>query len=146
MSAPAAFRRIKGGSAPCIRLRPAWLRPFVGALAIAAHVAVLGGFAKSADDKITPLSAITVDIVPEGETVTETSEAPTLDAASVVATAPPVLAAPDPQTSDHPKADEPVKEVAPAAPVPDVAPPPPKIESPDAPPVAIESPQPELVV
>ncbi|MGA2495436.1 MAG: energy transducer TonB [Roseiarcus sp.] len=127
-------------------MRPAWLRPFVGALAITAHIAVLGGFARSADDKITPLSAITVDIVPEGETVTETSEAPTLDAASVVATAPPVLAAPDPQTSDHPEADEPVKEVAQAAPVPDVALPPPKIESPDAPPVAIERPQPERLI
>ena len=115
MSAPAAFYRIKRGNAPRIRLRPAWLRPFVGALAIAAHVAVLSGFARSADDKITPLSAITVDIVPEGEAVTETSEVPTLDAAPVVAPAPPVLAAPDPQTSDHPDADEPVKEVAQAA-------------------------------
>jgi protein TonB len=141
MSTPAAFRRIKGGKAPRARLRPAWLRPFVGALAIAAHVAVLSGFARSADDKITPLSAISVDIVPEGETVTETSEVPTLDAASVVAAAPPVLAAPDPQTSDRLEADEPVKAVAPAAPVPDVALPPPKIEILDAPAVAIEPPQ-----
>jgi protein TonB len=146
MSAPAAPDRIEGGKALRIRLRPAWLRPFVGALAIAAHIAVLGGFARSADDKITPLSAITVDIVPEGETVTETSEVPIPDAASIVTPAPPVLAAPDPQTSDHPEADEPAKEVAQAAPVADLAEPPPKIESPDAPPLPVERPQPENAV
>jgi protein TonB len=146
MNTCVARDRIEGAKALRFRLRPTWLRPFVGALAIAAHIAVLGGFARSADDKMTPLSAITVDIVPEGETVTETSEVPILDAAPVVAPAPPVLAAPDPQTSNHPEADEPVKEVAHAAPVPDLAEPPPKIESPDAPPLPVERSQPEKIV
>jgi len=146
MSAPTAPDRAEGGMAPRVRLCPAWLRPFVGALAIAAHVAVLSGFARSADDKVTPLSAITVDIVPEGETVTETSQAPSPDAAPVVAPAPPVLAAPDPLPSDHPDAEEPARQVAQAAPVPDLAQQPPKIESPDAPPLPIERPQPEKII
>jgi periplasmic protein TonB len=126
-------------------LRPPWLRPVAMGLVVAAHLAALGGFAWFATDKITPLDEIKVEIVPQGETVTETSTVPTPEAAPVVTPDPAVLASPDPQMRDDPDVAKPVEQMTQAEPAPDLALPPPKIENPDAPPVAVERPQPQKI-
>lgn len=126
-------------------LRPAWLRPLTATLVIAVHAAALGGFVWFASEKITPLDEIRVEIVPQGETVTETSTVPTPESAPIVTLAPAELTSPDPETRDDLDLTKPVEQMAEAEPVPDFVLPPPKIENPDAPPVAPERPKPQKI-
>lgn len=126
-------------------LRPPWLRPIAMGLVVAAHIAALGGFTWFAAEQITPLDEIKVEIVPQGETVTETSTVPTPEAAPALTPDPAVLASPDPEMRDDPDVTKPVEQMTQAEPVPDLALPPPKIENPDAPPVAVERPQPQKI-
>ncbi len=61
-----------GGGTPKNLVRPVWLRPLVMTLVIGAHLAALVGFGWFLAEKITPLDEIRVELVPQGETVTET--------------------------------------------------------------------------
>jgi len=126
-------------------LRPAWLRPLATALVIAAHVGALGGFLWFAAERITPLDEIRVEIVPQGETVTETRTVPTPEAAPVISAEPAVLASPDPEMRDDPQLAKPVEQMAQDEPVPDLALPEPKIDSPQAPPLPIDRPKPQRI-
>jgi len=135
----------KGSARPHGHLRPAWLRPFAIALVIAAHVGALGGFIWFATEKVTPLDEIRVEIVPQGETVTETSTVPTPEAAPVISAEPAVLASPNPEMRDDPQLAKPVEQMAQDEPVPDLALPEPKIDSPEAPPLPIERPKPQKI-
>ncbi|MGO8845838.1 MAG: TonB family protein [Methylocella sp.] len=134
-----------GGGKPKNLVRPVWLRPFVMTLVIAAHLAALVGFGWFLAEKITPLAEIRVELVPQGETVTETSTVPTPEAAPVISADQAVLASPDPQMNDDPNVSKPLEQMTQAEPVPDLALPPPKIESPDAPPLPIERPKPQKI-
>ncbi|HUZ91400.1 MAG TPA: TonB family protein [Methylocella sp.] len=133
------------GAAPQNLARPVWLRLLVMTLVISAHIMVLVGFGWFLAEKITPLDEIHVELVPQGETVTETSTVPTPESAPVISADPAVLASPDPQMNDDPNVSKPVEQMAQAEPVPDLALPPPKIESPDAPPLPIERPKPRKI-
>jgi periplasmic protein TonB len=128
-----------------VSLRPAWLRPLLVAFIVTIHIAALGGFVWFEAEKITPLQEITVEVMPQGETVTETSTVPTPESAPQVAPARPVLAAPDPQMRDDPEIVEPAAPPPSTLPVADLALPPPKTEAPDAPALPIEHPQPQKV-
>jgi len=134
-----------GNLCPHGHLRPAWLRPLVIALVIAAHVAALGGFIWFAEEKVTPLDEIRVELVPQGETVTETSTVPTPEAAPVISADPAELVSPDPEMRDDPDLAKPVEQMAQDEPVPDLALPEPKIDSPEAPPLPIERPKPQKI-
>jgi len=131
-------------TAPVPRIKPFWVRPFACVLVVAAHGLLLFGYLQFAEEKITPLQEISVEI-PQGETVTETSTMPTPEAAPVVSPDQAVLASPDPEEHDDPTASKPSEQMATAEPVPDLALPPPKVENPDAPPVAIERPKPDKI-
>jgi periplasmic protein TonB len=124
-----------------VRLRPIWLRPVVLFLVVAAHAAALLSFVRVTDDKITVLTDIAVQIVPEGETVTETSSVPTPDVAPVVTADQAVLASPLPARQDAPDIQQAKKEAEQTAAPPEITAPPPKIESEDAPPIPLEQPQ-----
>lgn len=126
-------------------LHPVWFRPVTAGLVVAGHVAALAGFVWFAAEKITPLNEIRVEIVPQGETVTETSTVPTPESAPTVTLEPAELTSPDPEMRNDPDVAKPVEQMAEAEPVPDLALPPPKIENPDAPPLPVERPRPQKI-
>ncbi|HTV32963.1 MAG TPA: TonB family protein [Methylocella sp.] len=130
---------------PLHALRPAWLRPVVSACVIGVHVAALGGFLWLAANQITPLDEIKVEIVPQGESVTETSTVPTPEASRVVTQDQPIFASPELTERDDPLDTMPSQHLAQPQPTPDLALPEPKVESPDTPPVAIEHPKPRKI-
>jgi protein TonB len=110
-------------------------------LVVAAHTGALLSFVRVTDDKITVLTDIAVQIVPEGETVTETSSVPTPDVAPVVTADQAVLASPLPAPQDAPDIQQAKKETEQKAAPPEIMAPPPKIESEDAPPLPVEQPK-----
>jgi periplasmic protein TonB len=124
-----------------VRLRPLWLRPVVLLLVVATHAAALLSFVRATNDQITVLSDIAVQIVPEGETVTETSSVPTPDVAPVVTADQAVVASPMPAPQDAPDVQQTKKETEQKAAPPEITAPFPKIESEDAPPIPVERPK-----
>jgi protein TonB len=127
--------------AAAARLRPLWLRPAVLLVVVATHAAALTSFARVRNDQITVLSDIAVQIVPEGETVTETSSVPTPDVAPVVTADPAVLASPMPAPQDAPDIQQARKETERKAAMPEIMTPLPKVVSEDAPPLPVEQPK-----
>ena len=126
-------------------LRPAWLRPFFIGLTIAAHVGLLTGLPWLASEKLTPLDDIQVELVAQGETVTETATVATPEAAPVVTPDQAVLAAPELTEHDDPMPAKPAETIAKSDPVPDLALPAPKVEAPEAPALPEEKPKPDKV-
>jgi periplasmic protein TonB len=124
-----------------VRLRPLWLRPAVLLLVVAGHAGALLSFVRVTNDQVTVLSDIAVQIVPEGETVTETSSVPTPDVAPVVTADQAVVASPLPAPQDAPDIQQARKETEQKAAPPAIMAPPPKIESEDAPPIPVEQPK-----
>jgi protein TonB len=108
-------------------------------VALGAHAAILIGFIAFVVDKPTPLEDVRVELVPQGETVTETSVSPTPDAAPTFALDPTPAAAPDPTLREDPDVAKP-KERAPAETADLLSAPLPQIEASDAPPIAVEQP------
>jgi periplasmic protein TonB len=142
MSAFAAHREAPPvPSERAVRLRPFWLRPVVLLLVVAAHAGALLAFVRTANNQVTVVSDIAVQIVPEGETVTETSSVPTPDQAPVVTADQAVLSSPMPAPQDAPDIQQAKKETEQTAAPPEIMAPPPKIESEDAPPIPIEQPK-----
>jgi periplasmic protein TonB len=119
--------------------RPAWLRPAAIGVALGVHAAILFGFIAFVVDKPTPLEDMRVELVPQGETVTETSVSPTPDAARTFALDPTLSASPDPTLREDPDVAKP-KENARAETADLLSAPLPQTEAPDAPPVAVEQP------
>jgi periplasmic protein TonB len=128
-----------------VRLRPIWLRPAILLLVVGAHIGALLSFVRVTDDKITVLTDIAVQIVPEGETVTETSSVPTPDVAPVVTADQAVLASPQPAPQDAPDVQRAKKETEQTAAPPEIMAPPPKIEAEDALPIPLEQPKAQRV-
>ncbi|QGM99994.1 TonB family protein (plasmid) [Methylocystis parvus] len=91
----------------------------------------------------TPLDEIHVEIVPQGETVTETSSEPTPEAAPVASDDPALAASPDPAIHEDPDVSIPLEKTTPIATASELAAPLPKIQSPDAPQLAVARPRPE---
>lgn len=119
--------------------RPVWLRPMAVGVAVAAHVVLFAAFIVFVAEKITPIDEVRVELVPQGETVTETSVSPTPEAAPTFALEPVVAASPDPTLREDPDVTKP-REEAHAETSDLLSAPLPQIESPDAPPLAIEQP------
>ena len=122
-----------------IVVRPPWLRPLAITLAIGAHAAIFAAFIVFVAEKVTPLEDVRVELVPQGETVTETSVSPTPDAAPTFALDSVPSAAPDPTLREDPDVAKP-KERARAETADLLSTPLPQIEAPDAPPIAVEQP------
>ncbi|GAB1715828.1 MAG: hypothetical protein NTAFB05_08700 [Nitrobacter sp.] len=100
------------------------------------HVVAFAGISWSTPEKITPLPDIAVEVIPQGETVTETSVVPTPEAAPEVTSQQAMIASPESETHEAPEVETPKQEEAPATPA--LTAPRPKIESEDAPPIAVE--------
>lgn len=132
----AAELRVREGSAttdsgPRGAVQGFWLRPVATLTVIGVHVVVIAALSYVFLDKVTPVQAISVDILPEGETVTETSVIPTPDAAPVLAENQSMATAPNPQRdNDSVEAATRVKELATQARQ-EIAAPPPKLMAPD---------------
>ncbi|BBU60460.1 hypothetical protein MSC49_03950 [Methylosinus sp. C49] len=110
---------------------PAWLRPLAIGVALGAHAAILIGFIAFVVDKPTPLEDVRVELVPQGETVTETSVSRTPDAAPTFALDPTPAATPDPTLREDPDVAKP-KERASAETVDLLSAPLPQMEASDA--------------
>lgn len=142
MSAFAAHREARPAAEQmAVRSRPIWLRPVILLLVVAAHAGALVSFVRVSNDQITMLTDIAIQIVPEGETVTETSSVPTPEVAPVVTADQAVLASPMPAPQDALDIQQAKKETEQTAAPPEIMAPPPKIESEDAPPIPIEQPK-----
>ncbi|HEY8126079.1 MAG TPA: hypothetical protein VIF88_11750, partial [Methylocystis sp.] len=89
--------------------------------------------------KVTPLEDVRVELVPQGETVTETRLSPTPDAAPTFALDASPSAAPDPTLREDPDVAKP-KERALAETADLLSAPLPQIEAPDTSPIAVEQP------
>lgn len=118
--------------------RPRWLRPTALALAVGAHCGLFVAFLVFSAEKATLVEDLNVELLPQGETVTETSVSPTPEAAPILDVEPTSAASPVPSPRDDPDATEPRQtahdETA------DLLAPLARIEAPDAPPLAIDRP------
>ncbi len=121
------------------RVQPPWLKPVVVVLATAAHVAVIAALSLVLIEKVTPVADIEVELMPEGETVTEVSVMPTPDAAPVLARDRSNATSPDPHPLDDTDDPAAMMEMAQSESLQDIALPPPKIMAPDPVPTPLQS-------
>jgi protein TonB len=118
-------------------LVPIWVRPVVATVIVAAHISAFVTFAWLSPERATPLPDIAIQVVPFGETVTETSTSPTPDAAPVVTSEPASLISPNEKheqqdtLGDVSNAEQPEKSA-------ELAAIPPRVESKESPPIAVE--------
>jgi periplasmic protein TonB len=119
-------------------LRPVWLRPYLLITVLGVHVAGLGVFLLTREEKVTPMQEIEVSVIPQGESVTEVSTVAAPQTAPIASPDPLVDSAPEiAQQTDVSKPIE-------AETLPEIAPilsaPLPKIEVADAPTIAVTKP------
>ena len=120
-------------------VQPPWLRSAVTLIVVAAHVSVAALLLLTFVEKVTPVQNVSVELMPEGETVTETSVTPTPDAAPVLAESPSMATAPDPQQdADAAAAAARAKEAATQT-LEEIAAPLPKVMAPDPIPLPLKS-------
>jgi periplasmic protein TonB len=118
-------------------LRPQWLEPAIFALVIAMHVGVFAALSFDFSERNTPVADIQVEIMPEGEVVTEVSITPTPDAAPLMAQESSNATSPDPHLQDD--MDARAAEESARTSTNDIAPPPPKIMAPDPIPIPLKT-------
>ena len=80
-------------------VQPPWLKPAVVIGVTTAHIVVMAALSLVLIELVTPVADIAVELMPEGETVTEVSVIPTPDAASVVSQDQSNATSPDPPSS-----------------------------------------------
>lgn len=121
------------------RVQPPWLKPVVVVLATAAHVAVIAALSLVLIEKATPVADIEVELMPEGETVTEVSVMPTPDAAPLISQDRSNATSPDPHPRDDLDDPAAVMEMAQAESLQEIALPAPKVMAPDPVPAPLQS-------
>ena len=82
-------------------VQPPWLKPAVVIGVTTAHIVVMAALSLVLIESVTPVADIAVELMPEGETVTEVSVIPTPDAASVVSQDQSNATSPDPPSSQR---------------------------------------------
>ncbi|MGA8169379.1 MAG: TonB family protein, partial [Methylocystis sp.] len=129
----------KRSSPPRASVQPPWLRPVVTTVVFAVHVAVFAWLSFVFFEQITPVNDVSVELIPEGEVVTETSVTPTPDAAPIIADARSLATSPDPMAKDDAAEASAQAKIAAAEVFQDLAAPAPKIMAPDPVPLPLKA-------
>ena len=108
-------------------------------MVFAVHVAVFAWLSFVFFEQITPVNDVSVELIPEGEVVTETSVTPTPDAAPIIADARSLATSPDPMAKDDAAEASAQAKIAAAEVFQDLAAPAPKIMAPDPVPLPLKA-------
>ena len=121
-------------------LKPVWVRPYLLVTVLSIHAAIVGFCLLVLQNNPTPMQEVEVTVIPQGEAVTEVSTVSAPQTAPIASPDPPVDSAPEIADRNDPDVSKPAaSEVTPNL-APMISAEAPKIEQPDAPPIALAKP------